>query len=155
MSEDPTEERKVRLGELQSSIKLKQHTGVTADVLTMRDIGRVKDAVWIDMLDLIWKDRTLVGVLLAKSVCLIPIQLQGRSLICMRRKSAGSSPLGTDGMAAMSRSMVHMDAMRKGHTKVALVSNIGQPREALMILAAVVLLVAQLQVDGPRLDHFR
>ena len=102
MREDPIEECKMRLGELQSNMMLKQHTGVTADVLTMRDIGRVKDAVRIDMVDLIWKDRTLVGILLAKSVCLIPIQLQDRSLVCMRRKSAGSSPLGTDGMAAMS-----------------------------------------------------
>lgn len=101
-SEDPIEECKALLGELQSIIMMKQHTGVTADVLTMRGIGRVKDAVWIDMSDLVWKDRTLVGVLLAKSVCLIPIQLQDRSLICMRQTSAGSSPLGTDGMAAMS-----------------------------------------------------
>ena len=155
MSEDPIEERKVRLGELQSNIMLKQHTGVTADMLTMRDIGRVKDAVWIDMLDLMWKDRTLVGVLLAKSVCRIPIQLQDRSLICLQRKSPGSSPLGTDGMAAMSLLMAHMHTMRKGHTKVALVSNKGQPREALIILAAVVLLVAQLQVDGHSSEQFR
>ncbi len=153
MSEDPIEECQVRLGELQSNMMLKQHTGVTADELAMRDIGRVKDAVWIGMLDLIWKDRTLVGVLLAKSVCLIPIQLQDRSLICMRQTSAGSSPLETDGMAAMSLSMAHMHTMRKGHTKVVLVSNIGQPREALIILAAVVLLVAQLQVDGHRSEQ--
>ncbi len=51
MSEDPIEECQVRPGELQSIIMMKQHTGVTADVLTMRDIGRVKDAVWIDTLD--------------------------------------------------------------------------------------------------------
>ena len=151
MSEDLIEERKVRLGELQSNMMLKQHhTGVTADVLAMRDIGRGKGAVWMNMLDLIWKDRTLVSVLLARSVCLIAIQLQDRSLICMRRKSAGSSPLGTGGMAAMSLPMAHMHTTRKGHAKAVLVSNIGQPREALIILAAVVLLVAQLQVDGHR-----
>ena len=155
MSEDPIEECKALLGEVQSIIMMKQHTGVTADVLTMRDIGRVKDAVWIDMLDLIQTDRTLADVLLAKSVCLIPIQLQDRSLICMQQKSAESSPLGTDGMAAMSLSMAHMHTMRKGHTKVALVSNIGLPREALIILAAVVLLVAQLQVDGHRSEQLR
>lgn len=154
MSEDLIEECQVRPGELQSIIMMKQHTGVTADVLTMRDIGRVKDAVWIDTLDRIWKDRTLVGVLLAKSVCLIPIQLQDRSLIRMRQTSAGSSPLGTDGMAAMSLLMAHMHTMRKGHTKVALISKIGQPREALIILAAVVILVAQLQVDGHRSEQF-
>lgn len=50
--------------------------------------------------------------------------------------------------------MAHMHTMRKGHTKVTLVSNIGQPREALIILAAVVLLVAQVQVDGHRSEHF-
>lgn len=153
MSEDPIEERKVHLGELQSNIMMKQDTGVTVDMLTMRDTGTVKDAVWRDMLDLIWKDRTLVGALLAKSLCLIPIQLQDRSLICIQRTAAGSSPLGIDGMAAMSLPMAHMHTMKKGRTKVALVSNMGQPQEALIVLAAVVLLVAQVQVDGRKSEQ--
>lgn len=147
MSEGPIEEYKMPLGELQINM-MKQHIGVTADVLTMRDTGRLKDAVRIDMLDLNWKDRTLAGVLLAKSVCLMPIQLQDRSLNCVQQKSAGTSPLGIGGMAATSLLMAHMHTMKKGRTKLALVSNTGQPQEALIILALVVVLGAQLQVDG-------